>query len=189
MSSTVETTYFDKGGPDNTEETMELAKARADARGITNVVVASYTGFAGAAAARVFTQGNLVVVAGMVSPDRQARRAMSAENRACIEAANGKILFCGHAFGMMGRAVHKKFGTIQIDEIVANVLRLFCQGVKVACECACMAADAGLIDVGAPTISIGGTGKGADTAIVMKPSNTQSFFDTRIHEIICKPRG
>jgi len=113
---------------------------------------------------------------------------MLEENQAAIESAGGKVLFAGHAFGMTGRAVNRKFGTIQVDELIAHVLRLFSQGVKVGCEIACMAADAGLIKAGEEVIAIGGTGKGADTAIVVKASNTHTFFDTKILEIICKPR-
>jgi len=61
--------------------------------------------------------------------------------------------------------------------------------MKVGCEISCMAADAGLLETGEECIAIGGTGKGADTAIVIKPSNTHNFFDTRVLEIICKPRA
>ena len=57
------------------------------------------------------------------------------------------------------------------------------------CEVACMAVDAGTIRTDEEAISIGGSGGGADTAIVLRPSNTHTFFDTRILEIICKPRG
>jgi hypothetical protein len=51
-----------------------------------------------------------------------------------------------------------------------------------------MAADAGLIRTDEDAICIGGTGGGADTAVVLQPSNTHTFFETRIKEIICKPR-
>jgi len=60
--------------------------------------------------------------------------------------------------------------------------------MKVACEIACMATDAGLIKTGEKAISIGGTRSGADTAVVLKPSNTHAFFDVILNEIICKPR-
>jgi hypothetical protein len=113
---------------------------------------------------------------------------MRDDNRSIIEGAGGNVLFAGHAFGMLGRAVNRQFGAIQIDELIAHVLRLFCAGVKVGCEISCMAVDAGLIRSGDEVVAIGGTGGGADTAIVLKPSNTHTFFDTRILEIICKPR-
>jgi hypothetical protein len=84
--------------------------------------------------------------------------------------------------------VNRKFGAIQVDEVIAHVLRLFSAGVKVGCEVACMAVDAGMIAAGEETVAMGGQG-GADTAIVVRPSNTHNFFDTRVLEIICKPRG
>jgi hypothetical protein len=37
-------------------------------------------------------------------------------------------------------------------------------------------------------IAIAGTGKGADTAVVLKPANAQTFFDLEVLEILCKPR-
>jgi len=48
-------------------------------------------------------------------------------------------------------------GVIQVDGIVSSVLRLFGQGVKVAFEIACMAADAGLIRTDGEVIVIGGS--------------------------------
>jgi len=60
--------------------------------------------------------------------------------------------------------------------------------MKVACEIACMAADAGFIRTDEDAISIGGTSRGADTAILLRPSNTHAFFDIKVKEIICKPR-
>jgi hypothetical protein len=51
-----------------------------------------------------------------------------------------------------------------------------------------MATDAGLIRAGEDVIAIGGTGGGADTAILARSANTHNFFDMKIREIICKPR-
>ena len=187
MAIEKKTVYFEKRGPAYTDETLELARERADASDIRNIVVASSTGVSGAKAAKVFTGCNLVVVAGAVGFRQPNQSRMKKENMAVIEESGGKVLFAGHAFGMVGRAVNNKFGVIQIDELVAGVLRLFCQGVKVGCEISCMAADAGLIRTGEETIAIGGTGGGADTAIVLRPSNTHTFFDTKVLEIICKP--
>jgi hypothetical protein len=132
---------------------------------------------------------NLIVVAGAVGYRAPNTHRMEPKNRSVIERSGGSVLFAGHAFGMIGRAVNRKFGAIQIDELIAHVLRLFCQGVKVGCEISCMAADAGLVQTGVECIAVGGTGKGADTAIVIRPGNTHNFFDTRVLEIICRPRG
>ena len=76
-------------------------------------------------------------------------------------------------------------GTYQIDEIIAFTLRCFGQGMKVAAEITLMASDAGLVPGGEPIIAIGGSGQGADTAVVLQPTHAQTFFDLRILEIIC----
>ena len=188
MSTETKTVYFEGRGPEYTGETLRLARERAEALGIRDIVVASYTGETGAKACQLFQGCNVVVVAGVYGFREPNQVRMQPTHHATIEQAGGHILFTGHAFGMLGRAVNKRFGTIQVDEIVAHVLRLFSQGLKVGCEVTCMAADAGLVRTGEEVIAIGGSGRGADTAIVLKASNTHAFFDTRVLEIICKPR-
>jgi hypothetical protein len=188
MVTECKTVYFDEGGRTNTDRTLILARERADELEIRNVVVASYTGWTGVKASAVFKDYNLVVVAGMVGFREPNQFRMDPENRKRMEGNGAEIVTSLHAFGTLGRAIKNKFGVIQFDEIIAHVLRLFSQGVKVACECACMACDAGLIPSGEEAISIGGSGVGADTAIVLTAANTHRFFDTKIHEIICKPR-
>ena len=189
MSGEVETVYFEKSGRENTDETLRLAEERAEALGIRNIVVASYTGETGVKASEIFKGYNLIIAAGVVGFREPNAHRMAHENRATIEMNGGEIFFATHAFGTLGRAVHRRFGAIQVDEIIAHVLRLFSQGVKVGCEIACMAADAGFIRTDEEAIAIGGSGGGADTAIVIRPSNTHTFFETRILEIVCKPRG
>ena len=56
-------------------------------------------------------------------------------------------------------------------------------------EIAVMAMDTGLIGPEEDVVTVGGTAKGADTAVVLTPAHSQSFFDTDIKEIICMPRG
>jgi hypothetical protein len=189
MAVKVSTVYFERRGPDNTKDTLKVARERAGALNITDIVVASYTGSTGASACEMFKGFNVVVVGGVYGFEKPNSIAMLPQNRTIIEGHGGHILFTGHAFGMMGRAVKNKFGAIQVDEIVANVLRLLSQGVKVGCEITCMAVDAGLIRSGSECIAIAGSATGADTAIVLRATNTHTFFDMRILEVICKPRG
>jgi len=179
--------YFEQLGRQNTETALKLAKERAEKLEINNIVVASYTGSTGVKASKIFKDHNLIVVAGVVGFKEANTHRMLPENRRIIEKNNGKILFSTHAFGTLGRAVNQRFNAIQVDEIIAHVLRLFGRGVKVACEVTCMAADAGLIRTDEDAIGIGGSGGGADAALVLKPTNTHTFFDIKIREIICKP--
>jgi len=183
---TTETTYFhkEKRGTLETDETLKLAKKRADQLGIKSIVIASIRGETALKASEVFDGYNLVIVTGVTENNVQN---FPAEARKTVEAKGVKIVTAAHAFGTLGRSVNKKFGVIQVDEIIAHVLRLFSSGVKVACEVSCMAVDAGLIRTDEEVIGIGGKG-GADSAVVIKPSNTHLFFESRILEIICKPR-
>jgi len=180
--------YFPKPGRENTLRTLERAAERADELGIQNIVVATTSGETGLLAARIFPEKNLVIVthsAGFVEPDFQE---FNPEFRSKIEGSGAKILTCQHAMGGIGRGVRKKLGTYELEEIIAYTLRIFGEGTKVAVEIALMAADAGLISTKEPCIAVGGTGRGADTAILLRPSHAQNFFDLRIMEILAKPR-
>jgi len=179
---------FERPGPQNSRRTLEAARSRANELDIPNIVVASTSGKTGLLAAQVFQGKNVVVVThstGFSRPDVQEFRPAL---RRKIEALGARVLTCQHAFGGVGRAVRKKLATYELEEIVAYTLRIFGEGAKVAIEVALMAADAGLICTWEPCIAIGGTSTGADTALLLRPSNAQTFFETRIQEIIAKPR-
>ncbi|MGB5925556.1 MAG: hypothetical protein WBH01_05620 [Dehalococcoidia bacterium] len=122
---------------------------------------------------------------GFPAPDVQE---LTQQNRARILEKGGIVLTATHAFGGVGRAVRRRFNTYQVDEIIAQTLRVFGQGAKVACEIVLMAADAGLISTAEEVVSIGGTGSGADTALVVKPAHTHDFFELKVREVVGKPR-
>jgi len=181
-------TYFGKPGRENTQRAFDLAKKRAKELGIRTILVASTRGETGVKACEVFRGYDVVVVThstGFKEPNRQE---LTDENRADIEAAGGRVLTCQHTFGGVGRAVRKKLRTYQLEEFIAYTLRIFGEGMKVVVEIALMAADAGLVRTDEHIVAIAGTGKGADTAVVLKPANAQAFFDLQVLEIICKPR-
>ncbi len=98
-----------------------------------------------------------------------------------------KILTATHLLGGIDRALRIRFGGIYPSEIIATTFRMFGQGIKVCIEISVMATDAGLLSQGENIIAIAGTGKGANTAIVICPYHSQNFFKTKIREIICKP--
>jgi hypothetical protein len=185
---TIQSVYFSSPGGDNTAHTLEIAKQYADSKGIRSIVVATTSGETGKLAAELFGGHNVVAIthsAGFKSPDTQE---LTPENRAAIERLGGKIVTTQHALGGVGRAVRIKLGTYELDEIIAHTLRLFGQGAKVACEISLMAADAGLIRTDEDCIAIGGSGRGADTALLLKPANAMHFFDLRVRAVLCKPK-
>ena len=183
----VQSVYFDQTGPANSQRTLELALERARQLEIKHVVLPSNTGKTGIMAAELFAGYDVTVVThstGFSGPNQQE---LLPENRARLAELGASVLTCQHALGGIGRAVRRKLGTYQIDEIIAYTLRTFCQGIKVACELTVMAADAGLVPAGDPIIAMGGTGRGVDSAAVIIAANAQDFFDLRVLEIICKP--
>jgi uncharacterized protein len=183
-----ETVYFTNAGKSNTAETLRLVKKRSDDLGIKNILIASTSGSTGLQAIKIFKGCKIIVVshaAGLKEPDMQE---FDLAARKKIESAGGVVLTATHAFAGVARAVRIQLNTYEVPEIMAYTLRIFGQGMKVACEITLMVADSGLLRTDEDVIAIGGTGVGADTAIVIKPVNTQNFFDIKVREIICKPR-
>jgi uncharacterized protein len=171
--------------------TLDTALARAAELDIKHIVVATTTGETPIKLLEKRGEEGPSVVAvthsaGFAGPNTQE---LLPEHREAIIQGGGHILTCQHALGGVNRAVRRKLGTYQLDEIIAFTLRSFGQGMKVACEITVMAADAGLIPAGEEIIAIGGSGRGADTAAVILSANAQDFFDLRVLEILCKPRA
>jgi uncharacterized protein len=98
------------------------------------------------------------------------------------------VVMATHVLSSAARAFREKYGGIDILEVVADALRRFSAGVKVGVECVMMAADAAAIPVDQDVVAVGGTSRGADTAIVVRPANAQRFFDLKVREIIGMPR-
>lgn len=179
---------FERPGPQNTEAVLDWVASRAKTLGVRNILVASASGRTGLSAARVFKKTNLVIVTHSTGFEKPNEQQMSRPARRSLERAGAKVLTCQHAFGGVNRAVRRKLGTYELDEIIAFTLRTFGQGTKVAVEIALMAADAGLVPAGELCISLGGTGAGVDTALLLVPANAQDFFNLRVVGILAKPR-
>ena len=185
-------TYFEKSGPSNTEETINLAKERANELGIRDIVIASSAGVTAMKCAEVFdtSKFNLIDITlcdGWVRGENGT--AMLQETREKLEAHGVKIFTGIHALSCdVGDSFIRSFKGVQINDVVRQTLYRFCEGMKVCVEIVLMAADAGLIPTNREVIAIAGTGRGADTAIVVKPSYPRKFLEFKINEIISKPR-
>ncbi len=183
----LKTTYFENPGGENTEEVLRIARQRAEELGIKTIVVASTVGDTAVKAIEVFGGFKIIAVShftGMRAPNTQE---FTEENRKIVECKGGVVFTTTHTFSGLSAAMRKKFNTYIIGDIVANTLRIFGQGMKVVCEIAVMAADGGLVRTDEDVIAIGGTGRGADTAVVLRPVNSGDFFNLKVKEILCKP--
>lgn len=189
------TVYFENPGKENTDATFKIVKKRADELGIKTIIVASTRGFSALKATEFFKGYNLIVVSHCFGFKEPNADEFGAENRKIVESKGVKIITAAHAFGGLCRALRQgdipqAQSTYVVGDVVAETLRIFGQGMKVCCEIAVMAADAGLARTDQEVISIAGVGKlgGADTAIVVKPEASHRFFDMRVKEVLCKPR-
>lgn len=179
--------YFEKPGRRNTQAVIDIAVARAKELGIKKIVVASNSG---ETAEKLLGCGLTVSVithqAGYKEPGYQE---LSEEMREKLTKAGMKVHTAAHAFAGVDRAINLKFQGLYPGELMAHTLRILGQGMKVVVEISAMAMDAGHFTVGEDVIAIGGSGSGADTAVVLTPAHSHQIFHTDIKEILCMPRG
>jgi len=180
-------TYFEERGKKNTEQTLKVAKKRALELGIHELVIASTHGSSALQAAEVFKNTDVRLIAVSITPSFEDMGwSMTDEEREHVEAGGVTVLTGLHA--LADGITEGFYGENTPGSIVANTLRFFSQGMKVAVEISIMALEAGLIAPGNEVIAIGGTDEGADTAIVARPAFARKIKEYRVCEILCKPR-
>lgn len=184
-----ETIYFETAGSQNTETVLKSARKYVEEAGVKDVVVASTTGETGVQASKMFGGLNLVVVTHHSGFLNLGEQELKEEKRQEAIANGATILTATHALSGVERAIRKKFGTIGPTEIAANTLRLFGEGTKVCVEIVLMATDAGLIAADRNVVAVAGSGRGADTALLVKSANSSRFFNLEVKEVIAKPRA
>ena len=173
--------YYDESGIENTSQTLELAIERAQARGIKKIILASTRGeTARILAGRLQGTGITMVVVphqyGFMSGQRFTSELVD------------ELTLQGHVvhFGTMLFHTEHFYGN-DTPHAMADLLRSFCQGMKVVVEIVLMAADGGRVAIEEQVVVVTGTGRGADTAVVAETSTSTHFHDFHITEIICKP--
>jgi hypothetical protein len=158
------TEYFEEPGRNNTDRTLTLARQRAEEVGVGVVVLASTRGYTAERALALCAGRKLIVVG--IQRERFDRN-ISAD----LEEA-GNLIFAAEIEYAYPAEMQRAF-------------RRFGQGTKVAVEVVVCAVQAGLIDVGELVVAVGGSGGGADTALVVRAA--WDFSDLWVSELICKP--
>jgi hypothetical protein len=173
--------YFEEPGIENTEVTLRLAAERAKARGIKKIVLASTRGETARMAARLWADNGMKIV---VIPHQYGFMAGQRFTPELVQELEKQ----GHTvhFGTMLFHTENLYG-MDTPKIMANLLRTFCQGMKVCVEIIFMATDGGHLEVGEEVIAVTGSGRGADTAVVAIAAPSTRLPELHITEIICKP--
>ena len=189
---TTQTIIFDVGGRACTDLTAEAAVRRANDLGLRHLVLASTTGWTArralSAAKRLAFQGQVIVIGEHTGYHGRGHQAMPPETRRELEEAGATVFLGTHALSGPPRSFRLRWGGIDTAEIAAETLRRISRGTKTCVEVAIMAADANLIPVDSDVVAIGGGGGGADTAVVIRPANMNTFFDLKVREFIALPR-
>ena len=175
--------YFEQPGKDNTEETLKLALERAKARGIKKIVLASTRGDnARLAAERYAGSGiKIIVIPHQYGFGMAGKQLFPEELITQLESQGHKVYFSTMLFHQ------EDFLGTNTTRALANILRTFCQGMKVCVEILLMAANGGQVMIGESVVVVAGSGRGADTAVVAIAATSNRISDVHVTEIICKP--
>jgi hypothetical protein len=173
-----------------TDDVLNIARDVFTEKKLEDVVVASTRGDTGITSARLFEDldANLVVVAHSVGFREANTQEFDPEAKEEIVKRGGSVLFSTMPFHTINDAVRGKMGS-SIETLIADALRMMGQGTKVCAEIVAMACDAGLIESGKKVLAIAGTGRGADTVLIIKSANSRRFFDLKIIDVIAKPQS
>lgn len=178
--------YFDKPGKQNTERTLQLAVQAAKEEGIGALVVATGSGYTPLLLKGAAKELDIVVVTHANGYREPGEQELPAQVRRELQDCGMAIVTATHVLSGAERGISKKFSGAYPVEIMAHTLRMFGQGTKVCVECAVMALDCGAIRPG-PVVCVGGTGRGADTAWILRPAHAANILDTKLDRLICKP--
>lgn len=190
--------YFDEPGEENTQLVIEAVSWRLEAGGIKKVIVASTSGETATQFARSL-KGKAELLCVSEAPYRREwgeewpcikqefRQELERLGVTIIDKApyvfHNSVLETAHWSGAFP------------ERLVKETLYCFGQGMKVAVEVVLIGVSCGYVTPYEDVISVGGSGKGADTAIMLRATYPACLFDKdpakrlEIREIIAMPVG
>jgi hypothetical protein len=188
--------YFDEPGEGNTDLVVKAVSRRLEAGGVSEVIVASTSGETAVKFARAL-KGKARLLCVSEAPYRREW----GEKWPCLKAKFKKEL---RELGVdiideVPYVFHDsllesaRWSAIFPERLVKETLYCFGQGLKVAVEVALLAVSCGKVAPFRDVIAVGGSSKGADTAIVLRATYPACLFDKdaakrlEIREIIAMP--
>jgi hypothetical protein len=188
--------YFDEPGEGNTRLVIEAVCQRLEAGGIKKVIVASTSGKTATEFARSL-EGKAELICVSEAPYRrewgESWPCLEQEFRRELERLGVAIIDkAPYVFHNSLLESARWSGTFP-ERLVKETLYCFGQGMKVAVEVVLTGVSCGYVTPFEDVIGVGGSGKGADTAIVLRATYPACLFDKdptkrlEIKEIIAMP--
>jgi hypothetical protein len=192
--------YFQEYGEKNTPVVIEAVAQRLEAGDLQTVVVASSTGKTAIELAEgIKGRARVLCVSDPPWAVRQFPESpgISQENRTQLEALGVEVIddvpYASMAYSW--KASENVYGALDLLVVAFDAFRLVGgNGLKVAIEVGLMATNAGKLPPGEEVIAVGGTGRGADVAIVLKTAFSCDIFARdpekrpEVREILAMPR-
>ncbi len=189
--------YFPEYGELNTSAVTDVVRERLSEGGIEALVVASTTGkTALGLAQKVRLESDLPIICVSDPPWAKYYPAITPDNRQALEKLEVEIVdrvpYASHSHSV--GPCKNMYGTLDLRVMIFDAFRLVGgQGLKVAMEVGMMATDGGRVKPGAIILCVGGTGTGADCAIVMKAGFSVDLLSRKserrphVREILAMP--
>jgi len=188
--------YFDESGEENTQWVIEAVSQRLEVGGIRQVIIASTSGETAVAFARSL-KGKAELICVSEAPYRrewgEEWPCLKQKFRQELESLGVNIMdnvpYVFHNSVMEAA----RWPNTSPERLVKETLYSFGQGMKVAVDVALTAVSCGYVVPYQDVIGVGGSGKGADTAIILRATYPASLFDKdpakrlEIKEIIAMP--
>ncbi|MDF2820574.1 MAG: hypothetical protein K0R15_1015 [Clostridiales bacterium] len=160
--------YFESPGKTNTMEALLIAKNYLIKYNVRKIIIASTTGATALLAADILHESAVdIIVVGLDSYGWS----QDEEKRQELIKLGIKTLPCNR----------------YLNVEVANALRCFSQGIKVAFEIALMANYENLILENEEVLVVAGSGLGSDTVLLLKCINKNNITEFVVSKILCLP--
>ena len=188
--------YFDEPGEENTQLVIEAVSQRLEVAGIRKVIVASTSGETAVEFAHSL-KGKAELICVSEAPYRrewgEEWPCLKQEFRQELEELGATIMDKAPYVFHNSLLESARWPDAFPERLVKETLYSFGQGMKVAVEVALTGVSCGYVTPYEDVIGVGGSGKGADTAIVLRATYPAALFDKdpakrlEIREIIAMP--
>ncbi len=185
--------YFkdEENWEENTEKTVQVVREFLEANSpVKYLIVASSRGYTAEKMLKAIPLDKVkMVVVKLAAPrDEEFNLEFDERVKELLASRGVPLVQATHTLsGALDVALLERFKVLAHSRLIAEVLYLFSQGMKVCLEIASMAVDAGAVPEGVDALCVAGTGYGADTSVLLQAEGSSRFFDMKVKRILCIP--